>query len=166
MQARERRRVERTLEHESRLLSQMCHPNIVGFRAFQRLPDNKLCLALEMCECSLYNLIQERCFCAVGEGMAEEYCSEPTNVTPGRARRESKPPSEADEIIRAGLAIARGLAYLHTEHQLLHGDVKSSNVLVSRDLATVKICDLGVSIRLNDDLCGVLRPGALLRLSA
>ena len=29
------------------MLSQMCHPNIVGFRAAQRLPDGHLCLALE-----------------------------------------------------------------------------------------------------------------------
>jgi len=33
--AHELRRVERTLEHESRLLSQISHPNIVGFRAAQ-----------------------------------------------------------------------------------------------------------------------------------
>lgn len=36
----------------------MCHENLIGFRAFQRLPDNKLCLALEMCELSLYALLQ------------------------------------------------------------------------------------------------------------
>lgn len=33
--AHELRRVERTLEHESRLLSRISHPNIVGFRAAQ-----------------------------------------------------------------------------------------------------------------------------------
>lgn len=60
MLARERRRVERCLEHESRMLSQMRHPNVVGFRAAQRLPDGQLCIALESCDCSLYNLIQER----------------------------------------------------------------------------------------------------------
>jgi hypothetical protein len=32
---RERRRVERTLEHESRILSKLVHPNIIGFRAAQ-----------------------------------------------------------------------------------------------------------------------------------
>lgn len=50
----------RSLEHESRMLSRMKHPNVVGFRAAQRLPDGQLCLALESCDCSLYNLIQER----------------------------------------------------------------------------------------------------------
>jgi len=143
------------MEHESKLLATMSHPNIVGFRAFQRLSDNKLCLALEMCECSLYTLIQERCFCALGEGMAEAYClsTSDSGQTP-----EARPLLRADEVMHCGLAIARGLAYMHVEHKLLHGDVKSSNVLVSRDLKTVKICDLGVSLRLQDDLSGLLHP--------
>ena len=38
----------------------MNHPNIVGFRAAQRLSDGHLCLALEHCEASLYSFIQER----------------------------------------------------------------------------------------------------------
>lgn len=123
--ARERRRVERTLEHESRLLSQMTHPNIVGFRCAQRLPDGKLCLALELCESSLYALIQERQFAACGTPEAE--C-----MSPARLRSASTPPFAADEIVHIGLQVARGLAYLHVKHQLLHGDVKSANVLVSR----------------------------------
>jgi hypothetical protein len=57
-QARERRRVERALELESRVLSRIEHPHIVGFRAAQRLPDGRLGLVLEACECSLYGLIQ------------------------------------------------------------------------------------------------------------
>ena len=88
--------------------------------------------------------------------MAEDYCITPANVTPGRARRESCPPFLADEMVHCGTAVARGLAYLHEEQQLLHGDVKSSNVLVSRDLAVVKICDLGVSLHLAQDLCAVV----------
>ena len=36
--AHELRRVERTLEYESRLLSEISHPNIVGFRAAQVSP--------------------------------------------------------------------------------------------------------------------------------
>ena len=58
-QVRERRRVERTLEHESCMLASMNHPNIVGFRAAQRLADGHICLALEHCEISLYQMIQE-----------------------------------------------------------------------------------------------------------
>ena len=42
------------------MLAAMNHPNIVGFRAAQRLTDGHLCLALEHCEASLYSFIQER----------------------------------------------------------------------------------------------------------
>ncbi len=64
---RERRRVERTLEHESQILSHIDHPHIIGFRAAQRLPDGQLCLAMESCECSLYNVIQDRQFASCGQ---------------------------------------------------------------------------------------------------
>ena len=39
----------------------------------------------------------------------------------------------------------RGLAYLHDEHQILHRDVKSANIMISRQ-GKVKIIDLGLSI--------------------
>ena len=53
---RERRRVERSLLHETTMLSAMQHPHIIGFRAAQRAPDGQLCLALELCDGSLYSL--------------------------------------------------------------------------------------------------------------
>ena len=136
---RERRRVERTLEHESLMLSRMRHPNIVGFRAAQRLDDGHVCLALEHCELSLYCLIQERA--CPGGG-----CVSPARST--RAGTIMRP----EEIRSVGRAVAAGLNYLHAEHQLLHGDVKSANILLSRDLNEVKICDLGCSLPLAHDL--------------
>ena len=144
---RERRRVERTLEHESRMLSQMQHPNIVGFRAAQRLNDGHVCLALEHCELSLYCLIQER---ASPDGGC---------ISPARSMRAGAV-MHPEEIRTVGRAVAAGLAYLHNEHHLLHGDVKSANILLSRDLRRVKICDLGVSIPLAPDLREPLSAGA------
>ena len=44
-----------------------------------------------------------------------------------------------DEILATGRAAAAGLAHLHNEHRLLHGDMKSANILVSRDLSTIKV---------------------------
>ena len=121
------------------MLSQMRHPNIVGFRAAQRLNDGHVCIALEHCECSLYCLIQER---ASPDGGC---------VSPARSARAGAVFTAA-EVGTIAHAIASGLLYLHTEHHLLHGDVKSANILLSRDLARVKICDLGVSIPLTCDL--------------
>ena len=144
---RERRRVERTLEHESCMLAAMSHPNIVGFRAAQRLSDGHLCLALEHCDMSLYQLIQERVRPHGG-------C-----VSPTREARcgEVLSAAEAGLIARA---VAAGLTYLHTVHRLMHGDVKSANVLLSRDLTRIKLCDLGVSIPLKHDLSRALQPGS------
>lgn len=62
--------------------------------------------------------------------------------------------------MRIGKCISAGLAYLHNKHHLMHGDVKSANILLSRDLARVKICDLGVSIPLKHDLSATLQPGS------
>lgn len=143
---RERRRVERSLERESCMLAAMSHPNVVGFRAAQRLPDGHLCLALEHCEISLYQLIQERV-------KPHGSC-----VSPTRETRAGEVFSAA-ETARITHAVAAGLAYLHTNHRLMHGDVKSANILLARDLSRIKLCDLGVSIPLDNDLSHVLQPG-------
>ena len=126
-QGRERRRVERALELESRVLSRISHPHIVGFRAAQRLPDGRLGLVLEACECSLYGLIQERQF-EIGS--------------------VSGPLLAAPEIMCVCRGVALALVHLHNVVDVLHGDIKSANVLVSRDLGCVKLCDLGVSMPL------------------
>jgi PDZ-binding kinase len=146
-QVRERRRVERTLEHESCMLASMHHSNIVGFRAAQRLQDGHLCLALEHCDISLYALLQERV-------KPHGSCVSPTR---GSLVGEVFNPSE---VANVGHDVASGLAYLHNEHRLLHGDVKSSNILLSRDLQRIKLCDLGVSIQLRDDLSAALHAGS------
>ncbi|XP_039575723.1 lymphokine-activated killer T-cell-originated protein kinase [Passer montanus] len=55
-------------------------------------------------------------------------------------------------ILRVALCVARGLQYLHTEQRLLHGDIKSPNVVVRGDFEAVKICDVGVSLPLDENL--------------
>ena len=44
--------------------------------------------------------------------------------------------------------VASALCHLHEVEAVLHGDIKSANVLASRDLTRVKVCDLGVSLPL------------------
>ena len=48
--------------------------------------------------------------------------------------------------------VAKGLEYLHHSAYILHGDIKSYNILISKDLKSVKICDFGVSIPLTKAL--------------
>ena len=131
--------MERTLEHESRMLSQISHAHIVGFRAAQRLADGQLGLALESCEASLYSLIQERHF-----GVSRSVCNSPL--------------FQPDEIMRVAVAISSAQEHLHEVHHLLHGDIKSSNVLLSGGFKSIKLCDLGVSLPLSDTLDTVLDP--------
>nr|XP_055201715.1 lymphokine-activated killer T-cell-originated protein kinase isoform X2 [Nyctereutes procyonoides] len=42
--------------------------------------------------------------------------------------------------------------YLHQEKKLLHGDIKSSNVVIKGDFETIKICDVGVSLPLDENM--------------
>lgn len=44
--------------------------------------------------------------------------------------------------------------YLHNDKKLLHGDIKSSNVVVKGDFEAVKICDVGVSLPLDENMTG------------
>lgn len=44
--------------------------------------------------------------------------------------------------------------YLHNEKKLLHGDMKSCNIVIKGDFETVKICDVGVSLLLDENMRG------------
>uniref|UniRef100_A0A8C8AZV6 PDZ binding kinase n=1 Tax=Otus sunia TaxID=257818 RepID=A0A8C8AZV6_9STRI len=43
-------------------------------------------------------------------------------------------------------------SYLHNDKKLLHGDIKSSNVVVKGDFEAIKICDVGVSLPLDENM--------------
>ena len=47
--------------------------------------------------------------------------------------------------------VAKALDYLHTEKLLMHGDLKSGNVLIVGDFNNVKLCDFGVTLPLNSE---------------
>lgn len=49
------------------------------------------------------------------------------------------------------LSVLRGLAYLRDKHNIIHRDVKPSNVLVN-SRGEIKLCDFGVSGQLIDSL--------------
>jgi len=42
------------------------------------------------------------------------------------------------------------LDYLHTEKLMMHADIKSANVLIKNDFETVKICDFGVTLSVDN----------------
>ena len=118
---------------EASILKQLNHPNIVGFRAISGSIEGELCLAMEDCEKALEDIIEEKAF------LEEEFTYE--------------------EILKVSWAIANALSYLHSEKKILHGDIKSGNVLIRGDFEAVKLCDFGVALRLKDDLSGLKNPG-------
>ncbi|KAE8605681.1 hypothetical protein XENTR_v10015284 [Xenopus tropicalis] len=119
---------EQRLNEEAKVLRNLQHPNIVGYRAFTKSKDGSLCLAMEYGgEKSLNDLIEERNDNELG-------------------------PFPATDILKVAENMARGLKYLHNEKRILHGDIKSSNVVVKGDFESVKICDVGVSLPLDENM--------------
>ncbi|KAF6723162.1 Lymphokine-activated killer T-cell-originated protein kinase-like [Oryzias melastigma] len=116
------------LKEEARLLQGIQHPNIVGFRAVATAADGSECLAMEYGgEQSLNDLIEKR-------------------------KEQGLKAFPAANIEKVALHVARGLQYLHNEKKLLHGDMKSCNVVIKGDFESVKICDVGVSLQLDENM--------------
>lgn len=55
-------------------------------------------------------------------------------------------PLELKNIKKMGLDISKALNYLHNVALILHGDLKSFNILIKNDFEICKLCDFGVSI--------------------
>lgn len=119
---------QKRLNEEAKILKNLQHPNIVGYRAFAKAKDGSMCLAMEYGgEKSLNDLIEER-------------------------NKQHQGPFPAATILKVALHVARGLKYLHNDKKLLHGDIKSANVVIRGDFESVKICDVGVSLPLDENM--------------
>lgn len=111
---------------EAEILRKLKHPNIVGFRAITQGTNGGDTLALECCNTSLGMLLEQR----MEEGLSS---------------------LAAQRIKRMMLDISCALDFLHTDAMMLHGDLKSHNILVKGDFEICKLCDFGVSLPLNQD---------------
>jgi len=112
------------LEGEAKLLRTLNHKHIIGFRAFQKTDSGPKSLLMEDGHKSLYDLIETR-------------------------KEESNIPFPPDKIKTVIRMTADALDYLHNERQIMHGDLKSANVLVIGDFDNIKICDFGVTLVVN-----------------
>lgn len=54
-------------------------------------------------------------------------------------------------FFQVALDIGQALDYLHTKIQILHGDIKSYNILVNGDFVICKLCDFGVTLPLDQN---------------
>lgn len=102
------------------------HPNIVGYRASKTLNDERVILAMETCDTSLGDLIEQRVQMSAG-------------------------PLEPSKILKVCMDVCNALDYLHTKAKLLHGDLKSYNILIKNSFEQCKLCDFGVSLPLNSE---------------
>lgn len=115
------------IRFEAEVLRKLDHPNIVGFRGYAESSVSGPCLVMEQLESSLGNVLEDRL-------------------------DEGGEPLPATTILKIAYEVAKGLEYLHHTARILHGDVKSYNVLVSNDCQTAKLCDFGVSVPLTETL--------------
>ncbi|XP_044379293.1 probable inactive receptor kinase At2g26730 isoform X2 [Triticum aestivum] len=60
------------------------------------------------------------------------------------SRGSGRTPMDWDARMRSALSASRGLAHLHSEHRLAHGNVKSSNVLLRPDLDAAALSDFSL----------------------
>jgi len=111
------------LLEEADVLRSLEHPNIIGYRTLTKATDGTWCLAMEKAENSLMDLIEQRLDNKLG-------------------------PFLPQQISRVGVDIANALDYLHGEKLLMHGDMKSGNVLIFGDFKLAKLCDFGVTLPL------------------
>jgi len=114
------------LEDEAKILKSLSHPNIIGFRGFNKKSDGTHSLIMEDGHKALLDIIEVR-----------------------SDREEGPFPAETIESVIEKVATA--LDYLHMEKQIMHGDIKSGNVLIVRDFDNVKLCDFGVTLPLNSE---------------
>ncbi|XP_025193618.1 lymphokine-activated killer T-cell-originated protein kinase [Melanaphis sacchari] len=122
---RDRKQFSNRLQLEAKVLSSLNHPNIIGYRAFVKRPDGREVLLMEQCEQSLIDLIEIR-------------------------KEENLGPYPVEYITKVAVDIAKALDYLHSS-LVLHGDIKSGNILVKNNFEIVKLCDFGVSLPLKSD---------------
>ncbi|XP_034489896.1 lymphokine-activated killer T-cell-originated protein kinase [Drosophila innubila] len=111
---------------EAAILRKLNHPNIVGFRGVIKSADGVDTLALEMCSTALGSILEER-------------------------HDEDLGPLPAKHTFKMIMDIAHALDFLHTEARLLHGDLKSFNVLVKGEFEICKLCDFGVTLPLDEN---------------
>lgn len=65
-------------------------------------------------------------------------------------KEENLGPYPVEYITKVAVDIAKALEYLHSS-LVLHGDIKSGNILVKNNFEIVKLCDFGVSLPLKFD---------------
>ncbi|KAF9208089.1 hypothetical protein BGZ49_009784 [Haplosporangium sp. Z 27] len=120
-------RIQRMLEKEISIWSQVSHPNIVPFIAIEKLPSDTFIF----CElCTGGNLLQY--------------------LTCRNAPSSTSMPLTEAEARNIFNQVAEALRYLHEEKRIVHRDIKLENILQHED-GIWKICDFGLAEYQDED---------------
>ncbi|XXG47561.1 hypothetical protein AAC387_Pa02g2188 [Persea americana] len=109
----------REFEMRMDVLGKVKHVNVVPLRAFYYSKDEKLLVSDFMASGSLSALLHG-------------------------SRGSGRSPLDWDSRVRIALGSARGLAHLHTSGDIVHGNIKSSNILLSTNLEA-GVSDFGLN---------------------
>lgn len=85
-----------------------------------------------------YNLAMEACTSSLGSLLEERFS-------------DALGPLEIFKMNKMGHDISKALNYLHNEALILHGDMKSFNILIKGEFSVCKLCDFGVSVPIKKD---------------
>nr|XP_053632384.1 lymphokine-activated killer T-cell-originated protein kinase-like isoform X1 [Cherax quadricarinatus] len=113
------------LNYEADILKSLKHQNIIGYRSYSYQKDGTQCLVMESGEKSLADIIESRQVDELG-------------------------PLPSSQILKVAWDVCSALVYLHEEKHLLHGDLKSPNILIKGNFEIAKLCDFGVTLKLDD----------------
>ncbi|KAA6373300.1 MAG: putative Serine/threonine-protein kinase [Streblomastix strix] len=106
------------ITNEISIMEKVKHPNVVRYYETMALDENKILIAMELCEAgSLYNLYEK-----------------------------TKIPLDEQQISFVMREALKGISYLH-ENKVIHRDIKAGNLLITAN-GDIKLADFGVSASL------------------
>ncbi|KAF4728565.1 Cyclin-dependent kinase-like [Perkinsus olseni] len=140
--------VERTAARETRLLSELKHPNIIEMLEVVRTDNGNLYLIFEFAPQTLLDLI-ERCSSSDTTTPQPLYDGHPKGRGIGLAM-----------TMTIGRQLVAGLGYIHSKG-VIHRDVKPENILLTGErLDVVKLCDFGFARYLKEADTSLSEEGA------
>ncbi|KAL8129556.1 hypothetical protein V2J09_018711 [Rumex salicifolius] len=110
----------REFEMQMEVLGNCRHENVVPLRAYYFSKDEKLLVSDYFASGSLSSLLHG-------------------------SRGSGKTPLDWDSRMKIAVATARGLSYLHVSGKVVHGNIKSSNVLLRPDQREAAVSDYGLN---------------------
>ncbi|XP_075930294.1 lymphokine-activated killer T-cell-originated protein kinase isoform X1 [Petromyzon marinus] len=154
---------QKRLKEEAKLLQNLSHPNIVGYRAMAQTNDGGLALVMEYGgEKSLFDIIEERLDNDLGPFPASIILKTALEIAKGlqqllvlRLSRRQGDPGPVKTIVTGGGRERESNSdrlYLHKEKMLLHADIKSANIVIMEDFQQIKLCDVGYAMALDENM--------------